>query len=286
VLRPALALIVAMVASSWASILIRLCAAPSLGIAFYRLAFASLILLPFGIGGMRRAGRRTLGTAALAGVVLALHFASWISSLQYTSVASSVMLVSTGPVFAALLGPRLLGERPGASGLIGVALSLLGIAILTGGDLRLGGDALYGDLLALGGALAVAVYFMLGRRVRGRIALPAYLLTVNTSAALTLGLMALATGTTLHSYPRATWLLLLLMAVGPHLIGHGLLNWSVRRLRSFAVTLATVGEPILATIYAALLFRELPGPAFYGGAVLIVLGIGLAMREERADGSL
>jgi drug/metabolite transporter (DMT)-like permease len=280
VLRAGLALAAAIGASSWASILVRYCTAPSLGIAFWRVALSAVALLPWGVRGLRAARPGTLGPAALAGVMLALHFAAWITSLEHTSVASSVMLVSTGPVFTALLGPLLLGERTGRPGLAGVVLALAGMALLTGGDLWVGGTALYGDLLALLGALAVALYFIIGRHVRARCAFATYFLVVNVSAAATLGLAALAFDVPLRGYPRDDWLLLLLLAAGPHLVGHGLFNWSLRRLRPFAVTLATLAEPVLASVYAALLFRELPGPGFYGGALLIVLGVGVALREE------
>ena len=278
--RAGLALVTAVAAISWAAILIRLCEAPSLGIAFYRLLFATLVLLPWGWRGVRGVSARAVGLAVVAGALLAIHFATWTSSLAYTSVASSVMLVSTAPVFTALLGPLYLRERPGAAGVAGVLLALGGMAILTAGDWQVAGEALVGDLMAIAGALTFAVYLMIGRRVRDEISFAGYLLLVNVSAAVCLGLMALVAGVTLSGYPALTWVWLLLLAAGPHLVGHGLLNWSVRRLRSFAVTLAVIGEPILSTVYAAILFGEFPRAAFYGGAVLIVGGLVLALRGE------
>ena len=278
-LAAALTLAAAVIAMSWAAILIRLCDAPSLGIALYRLVFATLVLAPWAWRGARGSAR-VHGLAIVAGALLALHFASWISSLAYTSVASSVMLVATIPVFTAVLGPLYLGERPGPAGLFGMLLALGGIVVLAGEDFRAGGAALWGDLLALGGALTGAVYLMIGRRVRERIAFAPYLLIVNGSAAACLALMALVSGVELSGYPAATWGLLALLAAGPHLVGHGLLNWSVRRMRSFTVALATLGEPVLATIYAAILFGEIPGATFYLGGALIAGGILLALREE------
>jgi drug/metabolite transporter (DMT)-like permease len=275
-----LALVVAVCAVSWAAILIRWCEAPSLGIAFYRLLFSTLIVLPWGFAGRESWDRKTLGLAAAAGALLALHFATWISSLSYTTVASSVVLVSTQPVFTAILGPFLLGERPGARGITAMVLCLAGVTVLAGGDLGLGAGALLGDSLALAGAVTASLYFMIGRKVRHRIAFGRYLFLVYGSAALVLGMMALAGGVRLSGYPDLTWLCILGLAVGPNLLGHGLLNWSVRRLRAFTVNMAVLGEPVLATAYAAAIFAEYPGLPFYAGAALILGGIVLAVRED------
>ncbi len=278
------ALLAAVFAISWASILIRLAEAPSLAIAFWRVFFATAVFLPWAA---RPRGPTTRGTAALAvaaGALLAIHFATWIHSLALTSVASSVVLVTTQPVFTAALGPLFLGERPGGLGIAAAAVALAGTAVLAGGDFALGGKALAGDLLALAGAAAAAAYFMIGRRVRERIDFAPYLVLVNGSSAAFLLLFAAAAGTPLTGFPGATWWLLLLMAIGPHATGHGLLNWSVRRLRAFTVNMAVLGEPVLATIYAALLFGERPGRAFFAGALLIACGLVLAAREEARRG--
>ncbi len=277
----AIALAVAVGAVSWASVLVRLCEAPSLGIAFYRLLFSVVILAPFALRRGEPVSARTHVAAATAGFLLALHFATWISSLEFTSIASSVVIVSTQPVFTAALGPYLLGEKPGTRGIAAVALALAGTAVLAGGDFAIGGRALLGDLLSLVGAVTASAYLMIGRRVRARIAFPRYLLLVNSVSAAALLAFAGIGGARLSGYPGSTWIWLVLMAAGPHLMGHGLLNWSVRRLRAFTVNMAVLGEPVLATLYGALLFGEIPGAAFYLGAVLIAGGIVLASRQER-----
>ena len=278
---PSVALVLAVLAISWGSILVRLCDAPSLAIAFYRLLFSTiLVAVPGWVHARARVPARIYLLAAAAGVLLGMHFALWISSLAYTTVASSVVLVSTQPVFTAFLGPILLGERPGARGWLAVALALAGSTILAGGDLRLGGGALFGDLLAVGGALTASLYLMIGRRVRDHIGFWHYLLVVYGTGAISLGLLATVSGVDLGGYPPATWVWLVLLAVGPNLMGHGLLNWSVRRLRALVVNLAVLGEPVLATIYAALLFGEVPGWLFYAGGVPILAGILLAARER------
>ena len=239
--------------------------------------------MAFALGKSGPVSARTYGLAVVSGVLLAVHFASWITSLRFTSIASSVVIVTTQPVFTAAFGPYLLKEKPGGKGIAAVLLALAGTAVLAGGDLAVGGRALVGDLLALVGAITASAYFMIGRRVRERIAFPRYLLLVNSVATVTLFAFAAGGRATLSGYPAATWIWLVLMAAGPHLMGHGLLNWSVRRLRAFTVNMAVLGEPVLATIYAALLFGEVPGSWFYAGAALIVAGIVLASREERGN---
>jgi drug/metabolite transporter (DMT)-like permease len=264
---------VAVVAISWSAILVRLAAAPALAIAFYRMLFSTAALAPAGLRADRPTAPRDLGLAALAGVLLGLHFAAWISSLDYTSVASSVMLVTTQPLFTAILGPFVLGERVGIRGGGAILFSMAGIALIAGGDFRLGGDALLGDGLAVAGALTASVYFMLGRALRDRIRLSRYLLLVNGAATLVLLVFVLLYRVSLHGFPPLTWLWFVLLAAGPNLTGHGLLNWSVRRLPAFPVNMAVLGEPVLATLYAAFLFGERPVFLFYPGAGLILAGL-------------
>ena len=282
-LRAGLALAVAVLAISWSAILVRLAAAPALAIAFYRMLFSTAALAPSGLRAVGPVSRRDLGLATLAGVLLGLHFASWISSLDYTTVASSVMLVTTQPLFTAILAPSVLGERAGARGVFAVLLSLAGIALIAGGDLRIGGQALLGDGLALVGALTASVYFMIGRVLRDRIRFTRYLLLVNGAATFVLLLFVLFYGVRLRGFPPATWLWLALLAAGPNLVGHGLLNWSVRRLPAFPVNMAVLGEPVLATLYAVLLFGEMPTRLFYPGAALIIAAL-LMVQWNRVEG--
>ncbi len=271
---------------SWGSILVRLCdGADPLAIAFWRLAIAAALVAPWAVGsGRPRADRRTVLAGAVAGLFLAVHFATWIQSLAWTTVASSVILVSTAPVFTALLSPWVLGERPGRRAWGAVGLTLVGSAILARGDLDLGPRALAGDALAVVGALAVSLYMMVGRRVRDRIGFAPYLGLVYGTGAAVLLVLALALDVRLSGWAAPTWGWLALLAIGPNLLGHGLLNWSVRRLRALTVQTAVLGEPVLATMYAAALLGERPALAFYAGATLIVVGVVLAAREETARG--
>ncbi|MFQ5719388.1 MAG: DMT family transporter [Acidobacteriota bacterium] len=278
---------VAVVAVSWAAILIRLADAPTLVIAFWRLALATGLLAPVAALHARRAGRTSPpGPTArdrrgmpwlvpVAGALLAGHFVLWIASLFLTSVANSVMLVTTQPIFAALLARPLLGEPAPVRTWAAIALSLAGALCITARDLTVSRAAMVGDLLAILAAAAAATYLVLGRRARDTGPLTVYLTRVNGVATGLLLLCCLLFDAPLRGYAPATWAAFAALAVGPHLAGHGLLNFAVRRLPAPAVNLALLGEPILSTIYAALLFHEIPTGWFYVGGALVLTGVGV-----------
>jgi drug/metabolite transporter (DMT)-like permease len=275
---PSLALLVAVVAVSWAAILVRLAEAPALAIAFWRLALATLFLsapawwLARGRPAAAAAGK---GSVVAAGFLLALHFALWIGSLFLTSVASSVLLVSTQPVFAALVTRPLLGEGISRRTMLAIGFTMAGTAVLAAGDAASGAGTriLLGDAMALAAAAAAAVYLVLGRQARGSGPLPVYLFKVNGVAALVLLVTCLAARTPLLGFTARTWAVLVGMAAGPHLAGHGLLNYAVRILPATTVNLALAGEPLLSTVYAMVLLDEWPLLAFYAGAILILVGL-------------
>ncbi len=274
------ALALAILAVSWGAILVRLCQAPALVVAFYRLAFATLLLLPFGItsgAGTPFLPARRLGLVAMSGLFLALHFGTWITSLSYTTVASSVVLVSTQPLFSAWFSGPFLGEKAPPRLYLGVLLALSGTALIAGGDLLLSREGLKGDLLAILGAAAAAGYYVIGRRVREEMTLVPYLTMVYGFSALFLGAAALATGQALLRAPASDVPWYLIMAAGPTLVGHGSFNWAVRRLPVFYVNLATFGEPILASFYAFLLLGEPLRASLWGGGGLVFAGILLAL---------
>jgi drug/metabolite transporter (DMT)-like permease len=241
-----------------------------------------------------RGGRTGLSTLA-AGALLGLHFAAWTTSLQLTSVASSVVLVTTSPVFGALLSAHVLEEKASRAAWTGIALSVGGSALIAYGDYRGSaghgppaggafgsGGALLGDLLALAGAFFVAAYLTAGRSVRERAPLLGYLTALYATGAATVGLWAIARGDALGGYTPRQYLLFAAIAIVPNLIGHSLLNWGVRRMRTYVVNVAVLGEPVLATLYAALLFKEIPGPFWAAGALLIAAGVLTIFFAERS----
>ena len=285
--RPYLGIGLGVTTVSTAAVLIRLAQgeAHSLVIAAWRLALATLILTPITLGArrseLRELTRREWGSALVSGLLLALHFATWITSLAYTSVAASVVLVSTSPIFAGLGSHLLLQERLSRYMVVALLAATAGGALIGLGDLGADTHQLWGDVLALIGAIAGAGYFLIGRRLRARLSLLAYVFPVYGTAAVALMTMMLASGLPAVPQRPQTWLWLLLMALGPQILGHSSLNWALRYLSATYVTLATLVEPIGSTLLAWWLLGEKPSLWAVGGGALILAGITIASYTER-----
>jgi drug/metabolite transporter (DMT)-like permease len=294
------ALIVAILAVSTASILIRLAqeSAPSLTIAALRLLFASLALTPVAVSRYRAdliaLPAKGALLAALSGLFLAIHFGSWISSLAYTTVASSVVLVSTGPIWVALLSALFLRERLSTAAVVGLILAVLGGAIIASADACswngrlicpnleniLGGRAAWGNLLALIGAWAVSGYLIIGRRLRPEMALVPYIFVVYGFAAVALLLAEAAAGESPFGLPVVAYVWIVLLALVPQLIGHSTYNWALGFLPATVVAATTLGEPIGSAILAYFVLHEIPGPPVLVGGGLILVGIYLASKQS------
>ena len=279
-------LLVGILAISFGSILVRLALrasgdqslAFSLVMSAGRLAVAALLLAP----GWTRPleGRAGLPFALAAGGFLALHFAFWITSLSYTSVAASTALVTTNPVWVTLLGWWLFGERPSFLTLLGVGVALLGGVLIALGDSEGGGGAnpLLGDFLALLGAVAASCYFLLGREAQRRgLSTWAYVRVAYTAAALLLLPLPYLFGGGYGGYPLEVYAYLLLMALLPQLVGHTSFNWATRHIPPVLVTLAILFEPVGASLLAYFLFGELPGSRVLLGALILLVGVALAV---------
>jgi len=259
--------------------------AHSLVIAAWRLLLATLILAPITLA-TRRAElhgltRREWASALLAGLLLALHFATWITSLAYTSVTASVALVSTSPLFVGLISHLLLRERLSREMAGALLVTMTGSILIGLGDLGASTHRLWGDVLALVGAMAGAGYFLIGRRLRARLSLLAYVFPVYGIAAAALAIIMLASGFPALPHRPQTWGSLLLLALGPQILGHSSLNWALRYLSATYVTIATLGEPIGSTILAWWLLEERPSLWAVAGGALILAGIAVASYAER-----
>jgi drug/metabolite transporter (DMT)-like permease len=269
-----LTLALAVLFVSFGAVLVRLADAPPLAVSFYRVAIASSLLLPLAARDARRswpalAPRQGLLLLA-AGLALALHFASWIASLSYTTIASSVLLVNTAPLFAILLSRLFLRERPSPVVKVAVPIALTGAALIALGDWTGSPGSLLGNGLAVAGAITVAAYQVIGRGLRDALPLNAYVLGVWGTAALVLAVLARGFGVVLGGYPTRTWLVFVALALVPTIGGHGLINKSLRSLPAPTVGLFLLGEPVLASLLAWLVFREAPGPwTLAGGAVVL-----------------
>lgn len=276
--NPYFAVILSVAAVSFASIFTRLCSAPPLVIAFYRLAFTVLLLAPLALSGrghreLAAINGRDLGLAVASGAFLAVHFAVWITSLQYTSIASSTVLVTMQPLFVVTLGWVFLKESISSKGAAAAVVALAGSVIVGAGDFRLGGTALWGDLLAFSGAFFVAVYMLIGRGLRGRLSLIPYVFLVYSTAAASLLVINLITGTPLYPYPKLDWLWFLALAVIPTIFGHTVFNWALRYVKAAVVSVSILGEPVGATILGYLVLREAPGPWSLFGGLVIIFGL-------------
>jgi drug/metabolite transporter (DMT)-like permease len=272
---------------STASILIRWAQAdlPSLTIAAWRLALASLILAPVTVATrwreLRQLTRAEWKSLIVSGILLALHFGTWITSLAYTTVLASVTLVTTASIFVGLISHLFLQER--LSRMMGVSILIVtvGGGLIGLEDLGQGTHRLWGDVLALIGAITLAGYMVIGRRLRARLSILTYVFPVYGTAALLLMATVLVWGLPIQPPSSQSWLWLLLMALGPQILGHSSLNWALGYLSATYVTIAVLGEPILSTLLAWWLLDETPSLWAVLGGLLILLGIALASREER-----
>ncbi len=288
-ISPALVLGLGIVAVSTASTFIRLAqaAVPSLALAAWRLSFATLMVAPLALTTSRqewrRLGRRQWWLVIASGIFLALHFYTWIASLAMTSVAASVALVSTNPLFVGLISHFALQERLRPATIVGMIVAVAGSAIIGISDLEAGSHQLLGDLLALVGALTVAVYLLIGRRLRGQLSLLAYIFPVYGTAALVLMVLSLVTRTPLLSYPPQMWLWLVLVALIPQVIGHSSFNWALGHLPATFVALTVLAEPVGSTVLAWWVLEETPTRVTVYGGLLILVGIAIATWRRKAD---
>ncbi|WP_440765475.1 DMT family transporter [Natronorubrum sp. DTA7] len=277
---PVAALAFAVFAASTSAILVRWSTAPSSVAAFYRVLFTTVLIAPVALLRHReefgRLSSRDLGFAILAGIALAIHFAAWFESLNHTSVAASVTIVQSQPIFVALGAALVLGERINRETVVGITVAIVGAAVLSFGD---AGQApvseatLYGNSLALLGAITVAGYVLAGRSIRQRVSLFPYVTVVYTACALTLCLLVGAQGHDFLAYPTREWLLFLGMAVGPGVFGHTVINWVLKHLESVVVSVAWLGEPVGATLLALVLLAEVPDAVTVVGGLVVLAGI-------------
>jgi drug/metabolite transporter (DMT)-like permease len=257
-------LLIAVLAMSWGGPLVRYATAPALAVAGWRVALA-----------------------IASGAFLAGHFWSWIASLSLTTVASSVVLVNTQPVFVALLSMAFLGERPSARQWVGIGVAVTGAAVIGWGDFAGGRDPMVGDLLAVAGAVLVSLYYVIGRRLRQRLDLWSYIAVVyGVAAAILLGAAGAHPEVAVTGYPAGDWLVFLALAAGPMMLGHTGVNYALRFVPAYVANLALLGEPIGATLLAWWLpgIREVPSTQLLLGGLLVLLGIALGVRRRARFG--
>lgn len=292
--RPAVILLVALAGISVAAPLIRLSEAHPLAIAIWRLALALAVILGFltrarGWRQWGRLGRKDLALAVLAGVMLALHFWAWNTSIGLTSIAASVVLVNVQPLIVAVVSALWLREAPTPRQWSGIVIAMAGVVVIaiTGAPAitaAVGGRAALGNALALLGALTAALYYLAGRRLRQELDLWPYVTLVYGAALMTLILIALLGRVPVLAQPPRELAIFAGLAIGPMLLGHTGFNWALRYLPAYVVSLAVLGEPVGATLLGAVLpgIREVPPMLTIIGGVLVLAGIVWAVPAESA----
>lgn len=280
-------LAIGVLAVSTAALFTREADAPSIVIAAYRLVLVSIPLLAVSTGRGRsplRGSRDRILLTTLAGVFLALHFATWIASVKDTSVATSVFLVTTSPLFVAMVSGPLLGERIEKAMWLGIVIATVGGVVMVGDDITSGTGTLLGDFYALLGAVFGAGYYIIGRRIRsdGEAWLPYVTLTYSTGAVV-LAALVLISGHSFGGYSTRTFVFMGLMAAIPQLIGHTVLNRSLGYMSAVVVSTAVLGEPVGSTILAALFLQEWPTPLEVIGGIFVLAGVYVALRTKPAE---
>jgi len=290
IVRPYLFLILGVIAISFAAIFIRLAEAPPLVIATYRLTIAAAVLVPFtfrkSVYTLRSIPKRVLLLVVLSSVLIALHFWLWILSLQYTSIASSVVLVTSHPAFVAALSYFLWKQKLTRSVMIGIIVVVVGVVIINLGSSSFSSQAMLGNTLALTAALAMGGYLVIGHHIRKRIDLMSYITAVYSIAAILTLFATVFSNYSLMNYSGQTYIMLILLAVVPQLIGHSSLNLAIRSLPAIVVSVAILGEPVGATILGGVFLDELPGITEFIGGIIIISGIIYVIKKNSQIASI
>ncbi len=291
---PIVILCIAVLAVAHGSIFVRLAVAASpLAIAAWRLTLATAIVLPIAwvrdASGFGEVDSRTPWLILGAGALLAAHFATWITSLDFTSISNSVVLVSTAPLWVAVLGRLTRTLQLSRRMTWAVLLSVGGAIVIGWGSLSIGSSTLTGDLLALIGAACMGGYLLVAQHIQRTLRLAPYVTLVYGTTALLLWAAALGSGAQMRGFGATTWWALLGIAVVSQVIGHSGYNWSLRHLRPDFVAVTLLAEPIVASTLGLILFREaIPAHTLAGGGVILA-AIAMAARaqieEQRRNGA-
>lgn len=285
-----LVLLIGILSVSLSSILIKLTYdVPAIIISSYRLLIASLILVSYAKLkkiSIKTKTSRDLTIAIISGLFLSLHFITWIASIKYTSIASSVTLVATSPVFVIIISFLLFGERPSLITLIATVVAILGTALIAYSDKNIASSSqypapLFGDFLALLGAFAVSIYFISGSHLRKYMQTFQYITLVYSSAALFTTIFALLSSKPFTGYRTESYIYMILMAVVPQLFGHTSFNWALKHLKASAVAISVLGEPIGATILAYIFFHQTVSQLKLLGMAMVILSIAVSIKTSR-----
>lgn len=277
-------ILLSILAVSTAAILIRSSDSHPLVIAFWRLLIAYALILPFTLRSCasgENPSRRDIALMIFTGLALSLHFASWIWSFQFTKVSSSVLLVTTHPIFVSSISVIAFKERLRKMAIVGIAIAIMGSAIIVVSDIGMSGDALLGDLLAILGSIMAGTYILAGSRIRKRVSLPIYANVVYGSAFMFLLIAILILGIDFVPGEPVEYMIFAALAIGPMILGHTIYNWALKYISPTFVSVSLLGEPVGSTLLAILFLGEMPWAGFFIGAPLALVGIYLVGRYGR-----
>ncbi|RSD24837.1 DMT family transporter [Mesobacillus subterraneus] len=283
--NPYLAVAIGVVAVSTSAILVKVSSAPAGVIAFYRLFFSVLIMLPVFlikyVPELRLITKRDWVFTGIAGIFLAFHFILWFESLNYTSVASSTVLVTLQPIFAFIGAYLFFQERLSVKAIFSGVIAIAGSVIISWGDFKISGSALFGDFLALAACALVTVYLLFGQTVRKRMSLITYTFIVYSISSITLFFYVIAAGDSFYPYAASDWVYFILLALIPTLLGHTLFNWSLKWVSTSIISMAILFEPIGATVLAFYLLGETVVWTQVAGGLVVIAGITIFLVDER-----
>lgn len=290
--KPYIALFISIVSVSFAAILIKLSSADSLSIAFYRLLFTTLLILPFVVffkktrEEIKNLPRKTLLIMIIIGFILAAHFAFWITSLSYTSVASSVILVTAHPILVGPVSHFFFKEKLSIINSIGIIVSVVGVIILVTGNIQPGVDTidtLEGNILAILGGVMAGLYILGGRKIRKTVSVTSYAFIVYSICAIVLFVLCIVFNSELINISLTDFEIFIIMAIVAGIFGHTLYNWSLKHVRASLASVALLGEPLGSTLWAILIpaIAQIPSKYTVFGGVIIILGIYLTARKTK-----
>lgn len=281
--NPYVAVILAVVSISTSAIFVKLSTAEAGVIAFYRMWFSLLIMAPIFClkyaKELKEVSKREWLYSALAGIFLSFHFILWFESLEYTSVASSTVLVTLQPLFAFFGAFIIFKERFSYKAIISAAIAVIGSIIISWGDFRISGSALFGDILALVACALITAYLLIGQMIRKKLSLMTYTFIVYFFSAIVLTGYVLIIQEPLYPYPTSEWIYFLLLAILPNLLGHTILNWALRWISTTFISMAILFEPVGATLLAHIILEEKVFFTQIAGGIIIILSVSLFINE-------
>ncbi|WP_258171293.1 DMT family transporter [Paenibacillus sp. R14(2021)] len=286
---PFIPLLIGMLAISFAPILVRSSHAPVSVQGMYRMLFTFLLMLPFGTKQLRTLhtiSRRDWLLLLAAGFFLAVHFLLWMASLTYTSIASSTILLALEPVFVMVGAFFLFKDRPNKFAVIGLCVALAGAISIGSGDISLSHRAFFGDMLSFLGALAVAVNMLIAKQIMQRVSSYLYSFIVFGITAICFALYNLVMGISMSGYPSMEWIVFVLLAVVPTVLGHMIFNWLLKYVKPTTISMSVLAEPVGASLLGMLIFREMISGFQLIGGLFIILGLAIYMRAENQSSAL